>query len=245
MLLGAKLLLRLRFRVRSVRQQPFESRVTTVKPIHQVRSCRRMTVTVGNLIADMISAIEAAANYYTSVKDDRNLREAFHEAGRGQGLVRQALQAANSNLGDRKPTEKTAELVKACHAKAKLSEGIFKEVAQAPADSRFERYKEAVRQSKGRTVEDLTVGMMKDMCELAEDDAMKAAMEDRVMELRDAMAKLSKMEPSVPTEEAGHNFTNWGRDQINAPSGTVNRSEGTGNHFPGATFSGSVSFGKN
>jgi hypothetical protein len=65
------------------------------------------------------------------------------------------------------------------------------------------------------------------------------------VELRDAMAKLSKMEPSVPTEEAGHNFINWGRDQINAPGGTVNRSEGNGNHFPGATFSGSVSFGKN
>ncbi len=89
------------------------------------------------------------------------------------------------------------------------------------------------------------MGMMKDMCALAEDDTMKEAMEDRVVELRGAMAKLSKMEPSVPTEEAGHSYTNWGRDQINAPGGTVNRSEGSGNHFPGATFSGSVSFGKN
>ncbi|KAL2126999.1 hypothetical protein VTI74DRAFT_11488 [Chaetomium olivicolor] len=204
-----------------------------------------MTVTVSNLFADTINAVEAAATYYNSVKDNKSLREAFHEAGRSQGLVRQALQAANSNLGDRKPNEKTAELVKACHAKARLSEDIFKKVAQAPEDSKFECYKEAVRECKGSTVEVLTVGMMKDMCELAEDDAMKAAMEDRVVELRDAMAKLSKMEPSVPTEEAGHNFTNWGRDQINAPGGTVNRSEGTGNHFPGATFSGSVTFGKN
>ena len=149
------------------------------------------------------------------------------------------------NLGDWEPTKKTAGLVKACHAKAKLSEAIFKEVTQAPEDSRFERYRAAVRQSKGNTVKVLTVGMMKDMCEPAEDDAMKAAMGDRVVEMSDAMAKLSKMEPSVPTEEAGHNFTNWGRDQINAPGGTVNRSEGSCNHFPGATFSGSVSFGKN
>ena len=124
-------------------------------------------------------------------------------------------------------------------------EGTFKEVAQAPEDSRFERYKAAVRQSNGSTVEVLTVEVMKDMCELAEDDAMKATMEDRVVKLSDAMVKLSKMEPSVPTEEAGHNFTNRGHDQINAPGGTVNRSEGTGNHFPGATFSGSVTFGKN
>jgi hypothetical protein len=204
-----------------------------------------MSVTVSNSFADTINTVEAAANYYNSVKDDKSLREAFHEAGRSQGLVRQALQAANSNLGGHKPTERIAELVEACHAKAKLSEGIFKEVAQAPEDSRFERYKEAVRQSMGSTVEVLAVGMTKDMCELAEDDAMKAVMEDRVVELRDAMAKLSKMEPSVPTEETGYNYTNWGRDQINAPGGTVNRSEGSGNHFPGATFSGSVSFGKN
>ncbi|EJT73267.1 hypothetical protein GGTG_10114 [Gaeumannomyces tritici R3-111a-1] len=205
-----------------------------------------MADTVSNLFADTISAVEAAANYYSSVNNDKSLREAFHEAGRGQGLVRQALQAANLNLGGRKPTEKTAVLVEACRTKAKLSEGIFKEAAQAPEGSGFDRYKAAVEQNKGSTVEVLTVGMMKGICELAEDDAMKAAMETLVMELRDAVAKLSKMEPSMPTEEAGHNFTNFtnrGRDQINAPSGTVNRSEGAGNHFPGATFSGSVSFG--
>src|SRR5689334_16139071 len=99
-----------------------------------------MSVTVSNSFADTINAVEAAANYYNSVKDDKSLREAFHEAGRGQGLLRQALQAPNSNLGGHKPTERIAELVEACHAKAKLSEGIFKEVAQAPEDSRFERY---------------------------------------------------------------------------------------------------------
>ncbi|KAK3897919.1 hypothetical protein C8A05DRAFT_47619 [Staphylotrichum tortipilum] len=180
-----------------------------------------MSATKTNFFAGTINAVKAAANYYNS-------------RGRSQGLVWQALQAANLSLSDPKPTEKTAKSVERCHAKAKLFEGIFKEVAQAPEGSRFERYKAAVRQSKGSAVEDLTVGIMKDM-----------SMEGRVMELRDAMAKLSKMEPSVPTEEAGYNFTNWGRDQINAPGGTVNRSDGSGNHFPGATFSGSVTFGKN
>jgi hypothetical protein len=70
-----------------------------------------MASTVSKLFVDTINAVEAATNYYNSVKDDRSLREAFHEAGRGQGLVRRALQAADSNLGGRKPTEKTIELV--------------------------------------------------------------------------------------------------------------------------------------
>jgi len=169
------------------------------------------------LFADTINAVEAAATCYNFVRDDKSLRKAFDEAGRSQGLVRQALQAANSDLGDRKPTEKTAELDKACHAKAKLFESIFKEVAQAPEDSRFQRYKEVVREHKGSTVEVLIAGMMKDVCGLAEGDVMKVAMEDQVLDLRDAMAKLSKMEPSVPKKKATHDFTNRGRDHINAP----------------------------
>ncbi|UPK91511.1 hypothetical protein LCI18_002446 [Fusarium solani-melongenae] len=44
---------------------------------------------------------------------------------------------------------------------------------------------------------------------------------------------------------ANSSFNNFGPgDQLNAPGGTVNKSTGSGNHFPGATFSGSVQFGK-
>ena len=39
-------------------------------------------------------------------------------------------------------------------------------------------------------------------------------------------------------------FHNAGRDQINAPGGTANKSDGSGNHLPGATFNAPVSFGK-
>ena len=39
-------------------------------------------------------------------------------------------------------------------------------------------------------------------------------------------------------------FYNAGRDQINAPGGTGNKSDGPGNHLPGATFFAPVSFGK-
>jgi hypothetical protein len=35
-----------------------------------------MTVTVSNLFADTINAVEAAATYHNSVKDDKSLREA-------------------------------------------------------------------------------------------------------------------------------------------------------------------------
>jgi hypothetical protein len=46
-------------------------------------------------------------------------------------------------------------------------------------------------------------------------------------------------------KSANSSFNNFGPgDQLNAPGGTVNKSTGNGNHFPGATFSASVQFGK-
>ncbi|KAK3896580.1 hypothetical protein C8A05DRAFT_39879, partial [Staphylotrichum tortipilum] len=51
-----------------------------------------MSATESNFFAGTINAVKAAANYYNSVKDDKTLGDAFHEASRSQGLVWQALQ---------------------------------------------------------------------------------------------------------------------------------------------------------
>ncbi|KAI6771494.1 hypothetical protein HG531_009119 [Fusarium graminearum] len=57
-------------------------------------------------------------------------------------------------------------------------------------------------------------------------------------------------QPRRPIEEtlihksANSSSNNYGSgDQLNAPGGTVNKSTGSGNQFPGAAFHGSVSFG--
>lgn len=43
--------------------------------------------------------------------------------------------------------------------------------------------------------------------------------------LRDTLAKLSAMDPSVPKEGLGDSYNNWGSgDMLNAPGGTLNRS---------------------
>ncbi|KAM4066693.1 hypothetical protein HRG_000752 [Hirsutella rhossiliensis] len=82
------------------------------------------------------------------------------------------------------------------NTKAKMSENIFKAVPQAPQPqtSRFEGYKAAARQEgQGRTVEVLVVGMMEDVCALAEipeNGAITPGMEDQVKGLHDAIDKL-------------------------------------------------------
>ncbi|RYP32080.1 hypothetical protein DL768_011151 [Monosporascus sp. mg162] len=205
---------------------------------------------VNSLISDTIAVLETTTKHYNTVKDDKGLREAFHEAGRGVLLIERALQTTQGQLGGRNlagDPRSTICSLEACNIKAKLSESIFKEVAQAPEASRFERYKAAVQQQgKGKTAEVLTLGMMKDVCDLAENDTIKAAMEHQVAGLRDAIDKLSKMEPSVPNEGSGNTFiSNHDSRQYNAPGGTQHNNTGDGNQFPGASFSAPLYFGKN
>jgi len=205
---------------------------------------------VTSLISSTIDILKASTENYQIVKDDKGLREAFHGAGRALHIVEEALHTAKTQLNGRSLAgnpQSSMTSLEACNTKAKLSESIFKNVAQAPETARFESYKEAVQQQgNGKTVEALALGMMKDACDLAENDAIKAEMEHYVNRLRDAIDKLSKMEPSVPNESSGHNFYAYDDSrQFNALGGTQNNNTGSGNQFPGASFSGAVSFGKN
>ena len=207
-------------------------------------------VNVNSLISSAIAILEATTKEYNIINDDKGLREAFHEAGRGLLLVQEALRTAETQLdihGLAGDPQSAMSSLEACNAKAKLSESIFKDVAQAPESSRFERYKAAVQQQgKEKTAEVLTLGMMKDVCDLAENDKIKATMRDQVKGLRNAIDKLSKMEPSVPNEGSGNMFNSYGDSrQFNAPGGTQNNNTGSGNQFTGASFSGPVNFGRN
>ncbi|KAI8278877.1 hypothetical protein K4K60_005894 [Colletotrichum sp. SAR11_57] len=198
-----------------------------------------MAATVADLILSTITTLEGGLNHYNVVKDDKGLRDAFHEAGRGLLLIRQPLQAAQRTSA-REPQNAMASLKK-CSANGELVKSIFNAVAEAPENARFKVYKEAVRQEgNGRTVEDLVVAMMQDVYALADN----LAIQDKVKELHEAIEKLSKMDPSLPKGSDGDVYTHTGSgDMYNTFGGTVNRSAGTGNHFPGATFSGAVNFG--
>jgi len=53
------------------------------------------------------------------------------------------------------------------------------------------------------------------------------------------------IEEAQMKNRANSSFNNYGSgDMLNAPGGTVNKSTGSGNQFPGATFSGSVHISK-
>ncbi|KAG5772103.1 hypothetical protein H9Q72_001599 [Fusarium xylarioides] len=208
-----------------------------------------MATTATDLISTTINDLEAAVYSYSAVQGDKALHAAIHEGGRNLFLVGRALEAAKTELGGRDlagdaDASSTMDLLKQCKVNAELSKIIFNAVALAPEASRSQRYKEVVRQEgDGRTVEVLVMGMINDVRLLAENDAVRAGIQDQVNALREAIGRLSAMESSVPGEASSYTFTNYGSgDVLSAPGGTINNSTGTGNHFPGASFFGTVSF---
>ena len=198
---------------------------------------------INNWISSTIDIIKITTNAYNAVSDDEHLPGTFHEAGRGLVLIETALRTAQKQQGG--DLQHAVSSMEACNTKAKLSQGIFEDVAQAPEASRFERYKAAMRrEGEENKVEVLVQGMMKDVSDLARDGVVGAAMKDQVKGLRDAIDRLSAMEPSVPNEHGGGSYVNHGSgNQFITRGGTQNNNTGSGNQFLGTTFTGSVSFG--
>ncbi|RTE68274.1 hypothetical protein BHE90_017348 [Fusarium euwallaceae] len=195
---------------------------------------------VAHCIQRIIGALRSAASEHGVVKEDTTLQEAFHEAGRTLPLIVQALEESPAELQG--AAQKTLDSLRECYVKAEICKDIFLAVADAQAETRREAYKEAVqKRSKRRTVEQLAIEIATDVCGLGE----ILAIQKHVEGLRGAIDRLSNMEPSLPKAKTDGVFNHYGSgDQLNAPGGTVNKSTGSGNHFPGATFSGSVQFGK-
>lgn len=194
---------------------------------------------VRRCISDIGDTLDTANSQYEAVKNEKSLQESFHEAGRTVPLIQQALQEAKPDAA--RTTRNTISALRDCNTKAEVLRDMLEAVAEASETSRAEAYRAAVKQvSNGRTIEVLVLGVMADMCGLAED----LAIEEKVEEIQVAMDKLSKMESSLPKAESGNVFNHYGSgNQYNAPGGAQNVSKGNGNHFPGASFFGPTTFG--
>jgi hypothetical protein len=203
-----------------------------------------MSISANESIPDTIANIKATTEHYKIVYDDKDLPKAFHEAGRGLLLIQNALETAEPELCENGLVDGQASALEACNRKSKQSESVIREVVAEQKLSRYVRYKSAVQEKgEGHKLEVLIRGMMQDVCNLAENNMVKAVTEQQIQGLRDAMDKLSKMEPSVPSEDSGHTFSSHDTShQFNAIGGTQNNNPGNGNQFSGSTFNEAVNF---
>ncbi|KAG8168446.1 hypothetical protein KVR01_001195 [Diaporthe batatas] len=199
--------------------------------------------TVEGLVSSTIKSLDKGIRYHEHVKEDNNLREAFHEAGRGLALVRNTFLAIQSNSA--RDSKKAMGQLKVCKTNADIAVGIFGTVfSQAAGTPRSKIYEQAVKQvGNGQPVEELVAKMMEDVRTLTDNFPIQHEVKELVKGLEEAIKKLSEMEPSVTKEQYGNKFTQSGSgDQFNAPNGTQNISKGNGHQFPGATFTGNLNF---
>ncbi|BCS21504.1 uncharacterized protein APUU_21936S [Aspergillus puulaauensis] len=195
-----------------------------------------------------MDTVDAAGSNYSKIRHDSHLPESLHGAGQALQSVQSALGCVQGRVGVYGDSVGSClQSLTACHAKAKLSEEIFIDVAQARTDRRVEAYGEAVRRKTGgRMIEQLAQGMVADLCILVSHSTAKGIMEGQMEQLRAEMERLSKMEPSISPTRPHNQFSSYGSgNQFNATGGTQNNNTGNGNQFSGATFTGPVSFGKN
>ncbi|KAK6703661.1 hypothetical protein SNK04_013591 [Fusarium graminearum] len=201
------------------------------------------------LIERTTPILEAAEAEYEKVNKDNKLRLVFHQAGKGLALVKKTLELVKPHLQNRDlggGLEDAKNSIKACTRKVTSAEWMFRQVALAPENSRFGVYNKLLaREGKQYMVEVLVQGMMKDVCELVKQSGIEERMQDEVEDLRDAINAFEDMVPSAPTEEKGHNVSNFGDgDQFSAAGfAEQNNNTGSGNQLPGGVFNREVNFG--
>jgi len=202
---------------------------------------------IGGEVSGIIAILTSATGHHSAICDDDSLPEVFHEAARSLLRVRELLQLIESQLARRSPHRPRDALaaLKTCDKRARLSEEVLKEVSQAPEALRLQYYRAAVqRRSRESMVEVLAIGMMDDVCSLAGDGAFEGVTTSQAEALRALRRDLVAGEPSIPDDRGRYTFVNHGSgSQFNAPGGYQNNNMGSGNQFPGATFSGTVHFG--
>lgn len=194
-------------------------------------------------ISNIIDIVEAARKKYELVKDDKMLGKTFHKAGHGLLLIKEVLSALRPHIPVEVPKDTTS--LESCSSTAELLETIFHEVSQAPADVRLQSYVTYI-ETNGRAslVEILVIGMMEHICQLATDCAIEDKMEDQLYELRTAIDKLAKMEPSVPVNQREmYHFANQSNgSQYNATGGSQHNATNNAKQFVGSTFHALVTF---
>ncbi|OAQ60148.1 ankyrin repeat domain-containing protein [Pochonia chlamydosporia 170] len=202
-------------------------------------------------ITDIDALSKKLVGVFNSIKDLGGLPEVFQEVGNCLLIVRNALQAAETqahNVEADKEAEALEDSLRSCKEKAEQLLEIVKCIKENKAKSPKAAYQERVVQlGKASRVETLLDNILKDLQVLAAHRAFKAALETQAEALDEGRKKLEQVareKPSVPDsmfeEPSGTTNINYGRDQI------TNTVRGTQNNVKGHQFNanGNQSFGR-
>jgi N-terminal domain on NACHT_NTPase and P-loop NTPases len=183
------------------------------------------------LISGTIAIVDATKKVYDAAGNAAGLPQAFREVAIRLPLVLDNLKLAEQDVQASSLTAEQSDakkgVLEACKEKALHLEDIFKKVMPAADASRLDRYYKAVRTiGKGKSVEELMEGILKDL---------EVLIGSQIAELSEAIKQLSIMEPSIPSSvfDHGSQYTNSGSgpQNVHEGSGNINSNSGPGRQF--------------
>jgi len=156
-------------------------------------------------ISAILTITNVIADIYKTVKDKRDLPEAFSVVASHLPIVTAILESAKQHIDDARDEalcKKIKHIVERCEANSKTLRGIFEEVKPSDGAWKLKRYYKAVKaKGKGSKVESLMANILKDIQLLAMEHGLKAATADQQEEILAAITELSEVPSSVPDSE--------------------------------------------
>ncbi|KAJ6142983.1 hypothetical protein N7471_002436 [Penicillium samsonianum] len=187
-----------------------------------------MAEVIGTISA-VIALVETSIKIYDSAQKDIKLSETFKVVRRRLPVILHILATCKGNLEPRKDSipedvgEALEQILDACEAKASNLRGIFEKIVPGENDTREKRYLKVLhRLGKGNKVEELMLGLTKDVQLIVNHDAVKSANQQQNARLEDTINEIKSVS-SVPDEEdSTMSFSSGGGPQTN----NINRGSG-------------------
>ncbi|KAF4335794.1 ankyrin repeat [Fusarium beomiforme] len=177
-----------------------------------------------SVIASTIAVIQAISSTYKAIQHLRGLPNEFNEVNRSLPLAKNTLDLARDQLQDMALDELSKKalqpLVSGCEEKAKMLQDVFEKVEKgiksAKDGSVLDFYRTSLlRLGKAHRVETLMRGILKDLDALATNQLFKTATQSQMVQLKEAVDRLSNVESSVtdseledPGSNIMHNYDN-------------------------------------
>ncbi|KAL2146804.1 hypothetical protein VTI28DRAFT_2285 [Corynascus sepedonium] len=189
-------------------------------------------------IASAIALVEGASKFYTAIKDTNNLPQAFTEAGQRLPLIRATLGTAEASVKKRSldaaASKEVKTVIEACRQKAERLHALLEQLVPKPDTSRFQRYRAAIRRlGRENMIEQLVKSMLEDVSLLASNRGVQTSTSAQVDEIKEAIAALAELPPSVPASRKSYAFTHTGSGHQfnNTGDGNQNNNHGSGNQY--------------
>ncbi|CAG8907052.1 unnamed protein product, partial [Penicillium egyptiacum] len=197
-------------------------------------------------ISAVITLIDTSIKIYDSALKDIKLSETFEVVRRQLPVILHTLEICESHIKAKKDSipgnvcEALEKTLEDCDIKATNLRAIFEKIIPGQSDKWKERYlKVLLRLGKGNKVEELMLGLTKDVQLIVNHEAVGSANQTQTEELENIIKEMKFVTPSVPDEEPSTKMFNSGggpqMNNVNSGSGKQYVSNGSGKQYNAET----------